>query len=78
MGTDDVEMRLAVLVRSVLPDASLELTANTDLYGAGLDSAGILTLVSLLEDEFDVELDDDAISRARFASLTAIADLFPR
>lgn len=78
MGTDDVESRLTALVRSVLPEASLEVAADTDLYGAGLDSAGILTLVSLLEDEFDIELDDDVITRSRFATVSAIAGLLRR
>ncbi len=73
-----MDQRLEALVRSVLADPSLSLSADTDLYGAGLDSAGILTLVSFLEDSFDIELDDDDISRDRFATLASIAELLPR
>lgn len=78
METNEVDPRLVALVRSVLPDPSLEVDADTDLYDVGLDSAGILTLVTLLEDEFDLELDDESITRDRFASLGAIAALLPR
>ncbi len=78
MGTNEVDPRLVALVRSVLPDPALEIDADTDLYEVGLDSAGILILVTLLEDEFDLELDDESITRAGFASIGAIAGLLPR
>ena len=78
METNEVDPGLVALVRSVLPDPSLEINADTDLYDVGLDSAGILTLVTLLEDEFDLELDDESITRDGFASLGAIATLLPR
>ena len=78
MRSNETDRRLAGLVRSVLVDPSLELKPGTDLYGAGLDSAGILTLVTLLEDAFDIELDDDVITRDRFATLASIAEILPR
>ncbi len=78
MESNEIDRRLAAIVRGVLPDPSLELAADTDLYGAGLDSAGILNLVTLLEDEFDIELDDDVITRDQFATLGNLAGLLPR
>jgi len=78
LETNEVDPGLVALVRSVLPDPSLEINADTDLYDVGLDSAGILILVTLLEDEFDLELDDESITRDGFASLGAIATLLPR
>ena len=40
-----------------------------------VDSLGMITLISLLEDEFDVEIDDRDVVRSNFASIGRIAAL---
>jgi acyl carrier protein len=40
-----------------------------------VDSLGMITLISLLEDEFDVEIDDRDVVPSNFASIGRIAAL---
>jgi len=55
--------RYEALVRGVLPAGAPDTTLNRDsnLVEIGLDSFGMVTLISLLEQEFEVELPDDAL-----------------
>ncbi len=76
--TDDVEQRvLRLLVEQVRLDVSVEgLDTEASLVDdLGLDSVAILTLVSALEDEFGVELEDEEVTRERFASVASVAAL---
>jgi acyl carrier protein len=40
-----------------------------------VDSLGMITLISLLEDEFDVEIDDGDVVPGNFRTITDIASL---
>lgn len=51
-----------------------ELQDSSDLYNAGLTSLATVGLMLALEDEFDVEFPDSALSRKTFSSIEAIAD----
>lgn len=54
-------------------DASAELTDQTPLLEGLLDSMGLMELVAFLEEEFDLEIQDDAIVRDNFATIDAIS-----
>lgn len=58
--------------RLTSPVDSLE--DNSDLYQAGLTSLATVGLMLALEDEFDVEFPDSALSRQTFSSIDSIAD----
>ena len=45
----------------------------TDLYNAGMSSQASVTLMLALEEEFDVEFPDSALTRSSFQSMDAIA-----
>lgn len=47
---------------------------SSDLYKAGLTSLATVGLMLSLEDEFDIEFPDSALSRQTFASIEAISD----
>ncbi|MCF6195035.1 MAG: acyl carrier protein [Kangiellaceae bacterium] len=51
-----------------------ELENSSDLYQAGLTSLATVGLMLALEDEFDVEFPDSALSRKTFGSIETISD----
>jgi len=48
---------------------------KSDLYQAGLTSLATVGLMLALEDEFDMEFPDSALSRQTFGSIESIADV---
>jgi len=48
---------------------------GSDLYHAGLTSLATVGLMLALEDEFDIEFPDSALSRQTFGSIESIADV---
>lgn len=46
---------------------------TTDLYDVGLTSLTTVNLMLALEDHFDVEFDDDMLSRETFQSISSLA-----
>lgn len=57
--------RLAVPVESLSDDA--------DLFAAGLDSLAIVNVLMSIEEQFDIELPDELLSRRSFSSIATIA-----
>lgn len=51
-----------------------ELSADSDLYAAGLTSLTTVHVMLALEDHFDVEFRDDMLSRQTFETLLSICD----
>lgn len=72
----EVEARIKrLLVEELNLDISPEEIPSDDplIEGLGMDSAGILAVVSSLEEEFDIELEDDEITRETFETVASIA-----
>lgn len=67
-------------IRAVLADCGglavepARLTADDDLYGAGLTSHGCVGLMLGLEERFDVEFPETLLNRRTFESMAAIRD----
>jgi acyl carrier protein len=57
-----------------LTESVANLQDDSDLYQAGLTSLATVGLMLALEDEFDIEFPDSALSRKTFGSINAIAD----
>lgn len=51
-----------------------ELRDDSDLYEAGLTSLITVNLLLAVEDHFDIEFPDDALNRATFQSINALAE----
>ncbi len=51
-----------------------ELTADSNLYDAGLTSLVTVNLLLAIEDRFDVEFPDELLSRRTFQSIASITD----
>jgi acyl carrier protein len=70
---DDALKRVTGLVLRHLPGGpQAEITPDTDLRQAGLDSMGIVTLLVELEREFGMELPPDDISPETFRSIRSL------
>ena len=70
-----MESRLLDLVGENLLDPPAPLTADSDLFEAGLDSMAIMQLVLLLEEHFGVTIDPAELSLDNFRSARRIARL---
>jgi len=72
MAIEKVRDILSAHGRLTTPVDNLE--DDSDLYQAGLTSLATVGLMLALEDEFDIEFPDSALSRKTFGSIEAIAD----
>ncbi len=52
-----------------------ELADDADLYNAGLTSLSTVSLMLALEDQFNIEIPDNRLSRKTFESIAAIAEV---
>jgi acyl carrier protein len=70
------EVRTVLIQTLDLQQAPEELTADTALFGAlpELDSLGVVALVTALEDEFDITIDDDEFGAELFETVGSLAD----
>jgi acyl carrier protein len=59
-----------------LGDAGQRLTADSPLLGSlpELDSMAVVSLISALEERFDIAIDDDDISASTFETLGSLAN----
>ena len=66
--------RIVCLLKELRPYE--EFAIGIELVESGiLDSLAIFSLVSLLEDEFDIEIPDDAINAGNFSEVSHIENL---
>ncbi|MEG3439462.1 acyl carrier protein [Pannus brasiliensis CCIBt3594] len=71
--TVDIQAQTRQLILEVLPDVTQEdLENGLDIFSLGLDSINAMTLVSRLQDTFNIELDPSEISFENFQNVTAI------
>lgn len=67
-------------VRSILSNhcrLSVDLSSlddNSDLYDAGLTSLTTVNVMLAIEDHFDIEFDDQMLSRETFQSINSLAE----
>jgi acyl carrier protein len=52
-----------------------ELGDDGDLYDAGLTSLATVNLMLAIEDEYDVEFEDEVLTRETFQSVTSLASV---
>jgi acyl carrier protein len=72
-----LEARIARLIRNILVERSMERTvsADDDLREIGLTSLDMVSLVLLVEAEFDVRIPESKITPANFRSIRAMSAL---
>jgi acyl carrier protein len=72
---DDLEKRIAALIREKFIEVPGELEPGADLFALGLDSMGIMQLLITIEQSFGARIPDHAITRDNFRSPCRIAHL---
>lgn len=70
-----MEDELIELIRTEVLDTTEALAPESDLFGAGLDSMGIMQLLLAIEDRFGVAIDPADLSRENFSTARKIAAL---
>ena len=68
----DARIRSLLTAHGRLTENADTLTADGDLYQAGLTSHASVNLMLALEGEFDLEFPDSMLNRAVFSSIAAI------
>lgn len=56
----------------------MALQADSPLWGGVLDSAGLMQLITYIEEQFGIEIADDELTSAHFGSVSEIAALVDR
>lgn len=76
MTTTTIQEQVQALVLEVLPDVTLEdLQEDVDIFSLGLDSINTMTLISNLQDSFEIELDVSEISFENFQNISTIVEM---
>jgi acyl carrier protein len=75
-SSEQIKQEVKEVILAILPDVSNEdLNENSDIFSLGLDSINAMTLVSNLQDAFDIQLDTNEIIFDNFQSLATIAEM---
>lgn len=75
-STEQIQKEIKELVVGVLPDVSIEdLKEETDIFSLGLDSINAMTLVSNVQDAFDIQLETSEINFENFQNLASLIEL---
>jgi acyl carrier protein len=70
----DVANRVRQFIREELLFGDSEMTDDTPLLGDLVDSVGLMELITFIEQEFDLTIDQGEIDRRSFESVNAITD----
>ncbi|WP_417592934.1 acyl carrier protein [Owenweeksia hongkongensis] len=75
MSPTEVSEELLKFIQENLVDASLELTAKTDLHNvAGIDSMAMVEIILFIERKFGVSFSDDELNPQIFNSVEVLAE----
>jgi acyl carrier protein len=76
---EDMVPRVAALLRGVLDDPTLTITADTSiLHDVGIDSLHMIRFLLEVEEEFDVEVDFESLDTVHLQSVRAFCDFVLR
>lgn len=76
MMTTTIQEQVQALILDVIPDVTREdLQEETDIFNLGLDSINTMTLISNLQETFEIELDINEISFDNFQNVSTIVEM---
>lgn len=79
MIVEEIKHKTQGIVLELLPDVSNENIADdTDIFSLGLDSINAMTLVSNLQDVFDISLETNDFNFENFQNVITITELVKR
>ena len=74
MSAITIKQQITQVILQIIPDITSEdLQEHVDIFNLGLDSINAMTLVSNLQDVFDIQLDPNEISFENFQNIATIA-----
>jgi acyl carrier protein len=71
--SEEIESAISSFIKGDLLDDGVDLEPDGPLLEGLLDSFALMSLVSYIEDNFDVTIDVDEVTKGNFASVRAIA-----
>jgi len=75
-STEQIKQEAKEVILAILPDVTSEdLNEESDIFSLGLDSINAMTLVSNLQDAFDIQLETNEINFENFQNLATIAEM---
>jgi len=75
-SSEQIKQEVKEVILAILPDVSNEdLNEDSDIFSLGLDSINAMTLVSNLQDAFDIQLETNEINFENFQNLATIAEM---
>jgi|GEM_PF-1504045 acyl carrier protein len=75
-SSEQIKQEAKKVILAILPDVSSEdLNEESDIFSLGLDSINAMTLVSNLQDAFDIQLETNEINFENFQNLATIAEM---
>jgi acyl carrier protein len=78
-SSEQIKQEAKKVILAILPDVSSEdLNEESDIFSLGLDSINAMTLVSNLQDAFDIQLETNEIIFENFQSLATIAEMIEK
>ncbi|MCC5611554.1 acyl carrier protein [Nostoc sp. CHAB 5834] len=79
MSAINIKQQITQVILQIIPDITSEdLQNNVDIFNLGLDSINAMTLVSNLQDVFDIQLDPNEISFDNFQNIATIAAMIEK
>lgn len=64
------------ILSGVLPDVDVELCE--DFFDEGLDSMGVMTIISLIQSEMDIEIAPEDITADNFSKMEGLVELLKK
>lgn len=75
-SSEQIKQEVKEVILAILPDVSSEdLNEESDIFSLGLDSINAMTLVSNLQDAFEIQLETNEINFENFQNLATIAEM---
>ena len=59
-----------------MPD--VDVVSCEDFFDEGLDSMGVMTIISMLQSEFDIEIEPEDITADNFSNMEELAELLKK
>ena len=64
--------------KELIMDDDSSIRDDTPLWGGVIDSVGLMQLVTFIEEQFGIEIEDEELSSAQFRTVSDIAALVDR
>lgn len=71
-----MQEKLRNILAAVMPEVDLEFCE--DFFDEGLDSMGVMTIISMIQDEFGIEIAPEDITADNFSSMDELARLLKK